>query len=171
MRALLIALTVALAAFGLSACVLPTVGEVAIGVDDAGGPVLVLASCEGPADFIRLESAPEAPEGTEQTWRVDMELTNRAPSNEDPAAVSLNAPDDRWDAVGVVDVAAGSDDGRFYRASAAPTTDANLGSVEFTTAELAEIGDGEVLYYDRDDRRIGPVSAFIETGLSNCRGS
>ncbi|WP_030158475.1 hypothetical protein [Glycomyces sp. NRRL B-16210] len=174
MRALLIALTVALTVFGLSACVLPQVGEVAIGVDDAGGPVLVMASCEGPAEFISLSSTAQEPEGvresarTDRDWRVDLELTNPAPRNEDPAAVSLTAPDDRWNAVGVIDVVAGDDDGRLYRASAWPTTETNLGSIEFTTADLAEIGEGEVLYYERDDKRIGPVSAFIETGLSTC---
>ncbi|THV28318.1 hypothetical protein [Glycomyces paridis] len=167
MRALLIAAATALAAFGLSACSLPPVGAVAVGVDDAGGPVLVMASCEGPAEHIEVSSAPETGTAspTVQDWREDLELSNPEPRDDDPAAVSLTDPGGRWEAV-----IAGAEftEGRVYEARAWPTTEGTLGSIDFTTAEIADLGEGEVLYYDEAVKRRGPVADFVDAGLAHC---
>ncbi|WP_026929353.1 hypothetical protein [Glycomyces tenuis] len=163
MRTLLITLLAVSAAAALAGCSPEDVGDVGVGVNAQGDPVLVMASCEGPADRIEISSASAAEPGPEgRNWATERELENPEPSYADPAAVSLAEPDPRWEDDGGRPV--GFEDDRIYRVRALPEGAGTLGSVSFEMADLAGLEPGEVL----SDRGIASVSEFIDRAHEAC---
>jgi len=161
------ALVTVFAALSLSACSLAQVGRVGVGVDRNGDPVLVMASCEGPARNIQVTSALTDTDDETPTWSNGLELSNPIPESSDPAAVSLVDPDPRWVAT---EPASEFRVDRVYSVRAWPTTEATLGAVDFTMTQLAEVGPGEVLRNSDDPEgyRIEPVADFIDSSLARC---
>ncbi|MCC3762074.1 hypothetical protein K3N28_03185 [Glycomyces sp. TRM65418] len=164
MRPLLLALAAIMSAFTLSGCSPVQVGLVGVGVDRSGDPVLAMFSCEGPAETIRVESAPTTDGDEPVEWTEGLWLENPRPRSDDPASVSLVDPDPRWTVVAPGD---GFEEGRTYNVRAWPAPDATLGAVEFTLGDLAAIGGGEVRFFDGEER-IAPVDEFLEVGRDRC---
>lgn len=166
MRALLLAIVSALALASLSGCSAVQVGRLAVGVNTAGDPVLVMASCEGPPSAISISAADLGQtDPALQEWNTSLELDNPDRRLDDPAAIALTDPGDRWT------VTAGGtvfEDGKLYEVWAWPASDENLGSVQFDLARISVLGEGEVLYQDGPDDRIVPVAEFIDFSLEAC---
>lgn len=166
MRALLLALISALALVSLSGCQAEQVGRLAAAINADDEPVLVMASCEGPPNAISVtETTLGEPDPFEQEWQTTLELDNPDRQIDDPWAISLANPDDRWT---VVEQGADFEDGKLYEAWAWPADDENLGSVQFDFDRLNELGEDEVLYQDGGTDQVVPVSEFLDRSLDEC---
>ncbi|MFG3341171.1 hypothetical protein [Glycomyces sp. NPDC048151] len=164
MRALLLALIAALALASLSGCQAARVGRLAVGVNAEDEPVLVMASCSGSPYAISVWQAAE-PDPALQHQTELLRLENDDPRIDDPAAVSLSNPDDRWTEV---ERNGDFETGMYYEAMAWPDNDENLGFVRFDLARLNELGEDEVLYQDSQQNHVVPVAEFIDLALDEC---
>ncbi|SDL72651.1 hypothetical protein SAMN05216298_4927 [Glycomyces sambucus] len=91
MRTLLRVAVLLLAAAALSSCSAEEVGLVGVGVDSAGGPVVAMTSCEGPATSMTLSSAvaePAASASASATATATATATDPTPAATDRATES-----------------------------------------------------------------------------------
>jgi hypothetical protein len=166
MRPILLALASVLSLLTLSACQAERVGRLAAAVNADGEPVLVMASCEGPPYAIEVTETPLGqPDPFEQVWEPTLELDNADPRFDDPAAISLVNPGERWT---VTERSSDFEDGMLYEVWAWPAGDENLGSVQFDLERLAALGEGEVLYQDNGADHVVPVDEFMDLALGEC---